>query len=46
MLVTNLDSTKDRTKKQKHHFAAKLLIVKVMVFPTVMYGYELDHKEG
>ena len=46
MLVTNLDSTKGRTKKQKHHFAAKLLIVKVMVFPTVMYGYELDHKEG
>ena len=24
----------------------KVHIVKAMLFPVVMYGYELDHKEG
>ena len=27
-------------KKQNHHFATKMCIVKVMVFPVVMYGCE------
>ena len=26
--------------KQRHHFANKVLIVKAMVFPVVMYGGE------
>ena len=29
-----------RVKKQRHHFATKAHIVKAMVFPVVMYGYE------
>ena len=33
-------------KKQKYHFANKVHIVKAMVFPVVMYGCELDHKES
>ena len=24
----------------------KVCIVKAMIFPVVMYGYKLDHKEG
>ena len=27
-------------KKQRHHFAIKVCIVKAMVFPVVMYGCE------
>ena len=27
-------------KKQRHYFANKIHLVKAMVFPTVMYGYE------
>ena len=27
-------------KKQRHYFADKVHIVKAMVFPVVMYGYE------
>ena len=27
-------------KKQKNYFANKVHIVKVMIFPVVMYGYE------
>ena len=41
--MANLDSTlksKDITLPTKAH------TVKVMVFPVVMYGCELDHKEG
>ena len=41
--MTNLDSTlksRDITLPKKVH------IVKAMVFPVVMYKYELDHKEG
>ena len=34
--MTNLDSI----KKQRHHFADKTHIVKVMVFPVVMHGCE------
>ena len=41
--TTNLDSilkTRDITLLTKVH------LVKAMVFPVVMYGCELDHKEG
>ena len=33
-------------KKQRHHFAIKVCIVKAMVFPVVIYGCESGHKEG
>ena len=35
--MTNLDSV---LKKQRHHFANKVLLVKVMVSPVVLYGCE------
>ena len=41
--MTNLDSvliSKDITLLTKFH------IVKAMIFPVVMYGWELDHNEG
>ena len=28
------------SKKQRHYFATKIHLVKAMVFPVVMYGYE------
>ena len=34
------DKPSQSIKKQKHHFADKVYIVKAMVFPAVMYGYE------
>ena len=34
--MTNLDSI----KKQRHYFANKIHLVKAMVFPVVMYGWE------
>ena len=40
-----IDKTKQDIKKQKHHYANKVSIVKAMVFPVVMYGFELDHKK-
>ena len=33
-------------KKQRPHIAKKVQIVKALVFPVVIYGCELDHKEG
>ena len=33
-------------KKQRHHFASKGPYSQAMVFPVVMYGCELDHKEN
>ena len=42
-VMTNLDSilkSKDITLPTKTH------LVKAMVFPVVMYGYELDYKES
>ena len=36
-VMTNLDSI---IKKQRHHFAKKLHLVKAMVSPVVMYGCE------
>ena len=34
------DQPRQHIKKQRHHLAAKVHIVKVMAFPLVMYGYE------
>ena len=34
------DKPRQHIKKQRHHFANKVCIVKVVVFPVVMYGYE------
>ena len=33
-------SPRQHIKKQRHHFADKVDIVKAMVFPVVMYRYE------
>ena len=38
------DKPRQYIKKQRHHSANKIRIVKATVFPVVMYG--LDHKEG
>ena len=43
MLATwknNYDTPRQRIKKQRHHFVDKDHIVKAMVSPVVMYGYE------
>ena len=34
------DKPRQYVKKQRHHFANKIHIVKAMVFPVVMYGCE------
>ena len=34
------DKPRQHIKKQRHHFADKGPLVKAMVFPVVMYGYE------
>ena len=34
------DKPRQHTKKQRHHFAEKVPIVKAMVFPVVMCGCE------
>ena len=41
--LTNLHSI---LKSRDMTLPTKVCIVKAMVFPVVMYGYELDHKEG
>ena len=41
--MTNLDSI---LKSRDITSPTKVCLVKAMVFPVVMYGYELDHKEG
>ena len=41
--VTNLDSI---LKSRDITLPAKICLVKAMVFPVVMYGCELDHKES
>ena len=33
------DQTRQHIKKQRHHFATKVRLVKAMVFPVVMYGW-------
>ena len=42
-VMTNLDST---LKSRDITLPTKVLLVKVMVFPVVMYRYELDYKES
>ena len=39
------DKPRQHIKKQRHHVATKVHIVKAMVFPVVIYQ-ELDHKKG
>ena len=34
------DQPRQHIKNQKHYFANKVCLVKIMVFPVVMYGYE------
>ena len=34
------DKSRQRIKKQRHHFANKVHMVKTMAFPVVMYGCE------
>ena len=34
------EKPRQRIKKQRHHFADKVQVVKAIVFPIVMYGYE------
>jgi len=36
----NYDRPRQYIKKQRHYFAYKVCLVKAMVFPVVMYGYE------
>ena len=43
MLLTNLANI---LKSRDITLPTKVYIVKVMVFPIVMYGCELDHEEG
>ena len=40
--MTNLDSI----LKSRYYFANKVHLVKDMVFPVVIYGCELDHKDS
>ena len=42
-LLTNLDKV---LKSRNITVPTKVHLVKAMVFPVVMYGYELDHKES
>ena len=34
------DKPRECIKKQRHHFAKRVHIVKAMIFPVVMYGCE------
>ena len=34
------DQPRQHIKKQRHYFANKVHLVKAMIFPVVMYGYE------
>ena len=43
--MKSYDQPRQYIKKQTHYFANKGLF-KAMVFPVVMYGCELDHKES
>ena len=42
-VMTNLDSI---LKSRDNILPTKVCLVKAMVFPVVMYGCQLDHKEG
>ena len=41
--MTNLDSI---LKSRAITITTKVCLVKAMIFPVVMYGYELDYKES
>ena len=56
-MLTHWKESDDQPRQQRHYFANKVVIyfedankvvhlVKAMVFPVVMYGYELDCKES
>ena len=34
------DQPRQHIKKQRHYFPTKVRLIKAMVFPVVMYGYE------
>ena len=36
----NHDQPRQYIKKQRHYFANRVCLVKAMVFPVVVYGYE------
>ena len=36
----NYDQPRQHIKRQRHYFATKVHLVKVMVFQVVMYGFE------
>ena len=38
--MKSYDKPRQHIKKQRHHFVNKVLTVKAMVFPVVMYGCE------
>ena len=40
------DKPRQHIKKQRHYFMTEVCLVKAMIFPVVMYGCELDHKES
>ena len=40
------DKPRQHVKKQRHTLLTKVCVVKALVFPVVMYGCELDPKEG
>ena len=42
-VMTDLDSI---FKSRDITLSTKVHLVKAMVFPVIMYGYELDHKES
>ena len=42
-VMTNLDSI---LKSRDNTLSTKVHLVKAMVFPVVMYGYEMDSKES
>ena len=42
-IMTNLDSI---LKRRDITLPTKVRLVKAMVFPVIMYGYELDYKES
>ena len=45
-LGESYDQPRQHIKKQRHCFADTVRLVKAVVFPVVVYGCELDHKES
>ena len=44
-LEKSCDQPRQHVKKQRHYFANKIHLVKAIVFPGVMYEWELEHKQ-